>query len=192
MKKLLSLLCAALAASLLFSLTACSGGKSGESAAASASAASDSAGAVGSVLTFAGTATDGSAVDQSILAGHKLNMVNIWFTECKYCLEEMPALETIAQGYDSADFQLVGICSNISKKDNYMEEAIDLLEQLNVTYLNLVPDAATEEVLVEYTEYAYPTTLFVKEHGEILSIVQGSKSGEAWAKLIEETMAGLG
>ncbi|MGN0708109.1 MAG: TlpA disulfide reductase family protein [Faecalibacterium sp.] len=198
MKRILSMMCAA---AVVLSLVACSGSKSAESTASSSTASSvvestasstDETAAAEGALIFSGTTIDGSTVDQSVLAGHKLSMLNIWFTECKYCIEEMPALEAISQSYDSADFQIIGICSNPTMKEDYLAETAEVLEQVGVTYMNFVPDEATEEALVQYTDYMYPTTLFVDENGEILDILQGSRSEDAWRAAIEEELAKRG
>ena len=42
--------------------------------------------------SFTAQDLEGNTVDQSILADHKLTMVNVWATFCTPCLSEMPEL----------------------------------------------------------------------------------------------------
>lgn len=44
----------------------------------------------GILSQFAATDLDGNEIDQSILEGYDLTMVNIWATFCQPCIREMP------------------------------------------------------------------------------------------------------
>lgn len=51
---------------------------------------------VGELGEFYANDLNGKAVDNSILAGHKLTMINIWATFCQPCIKEMPDLQKMS------------------------------------------------------------------------------------------------
>ena len=57
---------------------------------------------------FTATDLDGNNIDQQILSGHKLTMINIWATFCEPCIKEMPDLGELHTTYGE-DFQVIGI-----------------------------------------------------------------------------------
>ena len=66
------------------------------------------------IVTFEATTLDGKTITSDTFADSKLTMLNVWATYCNPCLNEMPDLAEIAVAYDSADFQLLGIISDVS------------------------------------------------------------------------------
>ena len=74
------------------------------------------------IVTFEATTLDEETVTSDIFANSKLTMLNVWATYCNPCLNEMPDLAEIAVAYDSADFQMLGIVSDVS--DSAEEEAL--------------------------------------------------------------------
>ena len=64
-------------------------------------------------LSFEATDTEGNSVSGDIFSRSKLTMVNVWATYCNPCLREMPGLGELAEEYDSEEFQILGIISDI-------------------------------------------------------------------------------
>ncbi len=141
-------------------------------------------------LTFTATTVDGEEMTSEILAESKLTMLNIWATYCNPCLEEMPYLGEIAAEYDSADFQLVGILSDVSETSSQadMDYAKELIEQTQANYPHLLLGQDLYSTLVGGVN-AVPTTFFVKQDGEVLGYFVGAADKETWKELIDELLA---
>ncbi len=129
-------------------------------------------------LTFSFTTLQGDPIDESYLASHKVTMVNFWATWCGYCVREMPDLEAIFNEYDSADFGILGVLT----WDNDVDGATKFLSDNGITY----PVINAEGIFVDMSnEFSgLPTTLFLDEEGNVLSLVVGAKSGDDWRAII--------
>lgn len=130
----------------------------------------------------------GNPVDESILNGYRLTMVNIWATYCNPCLAEMPDLGKIAKDMQEKGVQIIGIVS-----DAYSEDKINLAQEIaqltNADYLHLLPSEMLYEKLLSSVT-AVPTTIFVDETGTMVGYAyMGSRSYDQWLQAIEETMA---
>ena len=92
------------------------------------------------VLTFTAPTIDGEEMSSDILSESKLTMINVWATYCNPCLKEMPDLGEIAASYDKADFQLIGIVSDVSDRssDKEIQNAKDLIAQTQANYPHLL------------------------------------------------------
>ena len=141
-------------------------------------------------LTFTATTVDGEEMTSEVLANSKLTMLNIWATYCNPCLEEMPYLGEIATEYDSADFQLVGILSDVSETSSPadIDYAKELIAQTQANYPHLLLGQDLYNTLVGGVS-AVPTTFFVKQDGEVLGYFVGAANKETWKELIDELLA---
>ena len=141
-------------------------------------------------LTFTAKDVDGAEVTSDVLANSKLTMLNVWATYCNPCLEEMPYLGEIVAEYDSAEFQILGILSDVS--ENSSQEDIDyakeLIEQTQANYPHLLLGQDLYNTLVGGVT-AVPTTFFVKQDGEVLGYVTGAADKDTWKELINELLA---
>ena len=120
---------------------------------------------IGTVLQFETTDIDGNAVkSEELFAEHEVTMVNIWATWCGPCKSEMPELGELARSLetDGRDAAIVGICDDAAEESDLCHE---LLEEMKVDYLNLLP---FDDMLETLSLSAYPTTLFVNRDGMIL------------------------
>jgi len=81
-------------------------------------------------FTFEGTTIDGEALTSDCFAQSKLTMLNIWATYCGPCIQEMPDLGQIAAEYDRAEFQILGLISDVEEdaKESVKAEAMELIE----------------------------------------------------------------
>lgn len=141
-------------------------------------------------LTFTAKNVNGAEVTSDVLAGSKLTMLNIWATYCNPCLEEMPYLGELAAEYNSSEFQIIGILSDVS--ENSSQEDIDyakeLIEQTQANYPHLLLGQDLYNTLVGGVT-AVPTTFFVKQDGEVLGYVTGAADKATWKELIDELLA---
>ena len=66
-------------------------------------------------------------------------MVNVWATYCQPCIREMPDLGQLSGEYDKADFQIIGIISDVPEgsNENQIAKAESLIEQTDADYPHL-------------------------------------------------------
>ncbi len=140
-------------------------------------------------LSFAAKNVDGEEVTSDIFANSKLTMINVWGTFCNPCLEEMPDLGEIAASFDIAEFQMIGIVSDVTEQSNQkdIDNAKQLIEETKADYLHLLNgDSLTQNLLAGVT--AVPTTFFVKQDGEVLGYMVGAMDKGSWEALIYDLL----
>ncbi len=145
-----------------------------------------------SFSNFKSVALTGEAVDQSIFAGHKLTMVNIWGTYCNPCIAEMPDLAELNKAYEEGEFQVVGMIVDMLNTDGSVhpmavEAAWQIIDATGADYMHLLP---TEDIITMKLQYlmAVPETVFVDSKGNILTPdtqYLGARSYEDWKAVID-------
>lgn len=140
------------------------------------------------LIYFEGQDTEGNIISSSILSESKLTMVNVWATYCNPCLREMPGLGELAKEYDSGDFQIIGIISDVQEgaPEKTLDYAVGLIEQTGADYPHLLLNESLYRALLTEVN-AVPTTFFLDENGTVLDTVVGSMEKAAW----EEKINGL-
>ena len=122
----------------------------------------------------------------------KLTMVNVWATYCNPCLREMPDLGELGKEYDSGEFQIIGVISDVMVMEDgrvdekSLEYARELIEQTGADYTHLLLNRSLYEALLSDVS-AVPTTFFLDENGVVLDTVIGAMDKSAW----EEKIHGL-
>lgn len=143
------------------------------------------------VLTFEASTMDGETMTSDCFADSRLTMLNVWATYCNPCLNEMPDLGEIATEYDKADFQMIGIISDVSEfsEEDALTTAKDLIEQTGAaTYPHLPLNQSLYSNLVGAVD-SVPTTFFINQKGELLGYIVGAQSKETWEGIIDELLA---
>ena len=186
--------------SLTLLLGACSGSSSSQfetSAASQQQAAASSQGEQAGILSaFSTTSLDGSNLDQSMLEGYGLTMVNVWATYCKPCLSEMPDLGELADEYRDEGVQIVGLVSDVLNSDGsfsqeQLDTARDIVAETGADYPHLLPSQDLYGLLSQI--YAVPTTFFVDSEGrQVGSAYLSAKEKDEWAEIIESMMEEAG
>lgn len=131
----------------------------------------------------------GNQLDETVLNGTVLTMINIWGTYCGPCLEEMPDLGDLARDYDPARFQIIGIPIDVMADETTADEeqlsyARELVDATGADYTHLLPEGALLGVLYKI-EYI-PTTIFVDENGrQVGETLVGSRTRAEWTKIID-------
>lgn len=144
--------------------------------------------------TFAATDLDGNRVDQSIFAGHKLTMINIWATFCGPCLGEMPTLGVLHQEYQDRGFQIVGIVTDTMEQDGSISQsqvavAKEAVEKTGAAYLHLLPSNDLFDAVLNQV-YSVPETIFVDEYGkQVGKSYSGARTKAQWRKIIDGLLA---
>ena len=170
--------------------------KGGADTSAGSVSGSEAAGGASSVsepsadpIAFEGADLDGNAVTSDIFSQSKLTMVNVWATYCNPCLSEMPSLGELAAEYDTADFQVIGIVSDVLEgQDQALVES--LVEQTGASYPHLLLNESIHYGLLTNVA-AVPTTFFIDEDGIVLDVVIGAMKKTAWEEKINALLEGL-
>lgn len=150
--------------------------------ASSESAPSDQEETAPIFITFKGTDLDGNTVSQEIFSQSKLTMVNVWATYCNPCLSEMPGLGELAAEYDPAEFQLIGIVSDVWEgEDQTLVES--LIQKTGADYLHLLANDSIGQAILSSVS-GVPTTFFFDGEGAYLGGVVGSAEKEKWEEIV--------
>ncbi len=141
------------------------------------------------VVSFEATTIEGEPMTSDIFSQSKLTMINVWATYCNPCLMEMPDLGDIAEEYDKANFQLIGIVSDVvdTASQSDIDNAWDLIVQTEANYPHLLLNQSLYENLVGGVS-SVPTTFFVNQKGELLTYVVGANDEDTWERIINELL----
>lgn len=140
-------------------------------------------------VSFEAFTIDGEEMTSDIFSRSRLTMVNVWATYCNPCLREMPGLGELASEYETEDFQLIGIISDVM--DGSDEEALGnaqyLIRETGASYPHLLlNESLYYGMLVDVS--AVPTTFFFNSEGTLLDTVVGSMEKEDWKEKIDELL----
>lgn len=134
----------------------------------------------------------GNQVKSDIFSQYDLTLVNLWTTNCGYCIEEMPYLEEIKNELTESgkSFNIVGICLDIhssgSINEDKLEKALQIIESTGTTYTNIMPDDVIWENKVSSVS-AVPESFFVDSEGKLVGeTILGAKDKENWLSTIED------
>lgn len=173
--------------------SACGDGEQGKTAQDTLDAgdadAAQSADQAGILSQFAATDLDGNEIDQSILEGYDLTMVNIWATFCQPCIREMPDLGELAGVYAEKGIQFVGLVSDVlnadgSLSDSQVETAREIVDTTGAGYLHILPSEDLFGLLSQVS--AVPTTLFVDSEGrQVGTAFARSLTREEWEETLD-------
>lgn len=190
MKKRMILTACLLLSGLLLTACGSAGGDTDTDTAPDTSSQEESAGILSS---FRAADLDGNEVDQSILAGYQLNVINVWATFCSPCIREMPDLGDLAEEYRDKGVQIIGMVSDTLNSDGTLNEeqtetARAIVEETGADYLHLLPSEDLYGVLSQIT--AVPTTFFVDSEGrQVGKAYIQSMTREQWEEVLDETLA---
>lgn len=141
---------------------------------------------------FAAMDLDGNAVDQSVLSGSKLTMINVWGTFCTPCIGEMPDLGVLSKA-DPGQLQIIGIVidatdRNLQVLPDKKAEALEIISQTGADYLHLLPSASLNKAFLSQVQ-AIPFTIFVDSQGrQVGPAYTGAKSHAQWQSIIGQLL----
>ena len=164
--------------------------------AAPPSASADAHSAGGILSSFSAEDLDGNSLDQSILEGHTLTMVNVWATFCTPCISEMPELGELADEYADKGVQIVGLISDVLNSDGSVSEtqldtAREIVSSTGADYVHIVPSTDLYGLLYQIT--SVPTTFFVDETGAQVGYTYlGARDKAEWSAILDEVLAEVG
>ena len=141
-------------------------------------------------VTFEAATTDGEVWNSDKFANSKLTMINVWATYCNPCLAEMPDLGELAAEYNAADFQIVGVVSDVMADDSAdnIDYAKQLISETKANYPHLLLNESLYMSFVGAVS-AVPTTFFVRQDGSMVGYLTGAMDKENWKALIDDLLA---
>lgn len=144
----------------------------------------------GMLSDFSTTDIDGNMVDESVLKGKKLTMVNVWTTFCGYCIQEMPGISELDEEYADKGFQVIGIVKDVydyhgNIDAGQIELVNEIIDETGADYLHILPSYGLNQAfLADVT--SYPETFFVDENGnQVGQSYLGARSKEQWQIIID-------
>lgn len=136
-------------------------------------------------LSFEAQDMGGNTVSADIFSEAELTMVNVWATYCNPCLREMPGLGELAGEYESGEFQILGIISDVPEgtEQKTLDLVAELIDKTGADYPHLLLNKSLYDALLTDVT-AVPTTFFIDQDGTILEKVIGSMEKSAWEEKI--------
>lgn len=143
-------------------------------------------------VSFEAKDMDGNTVTSDVFAESRLTMVNVWATYCNPCLSEMPELGELAGEYDSDDFKIIGIVSDVMEgaDQKTLDAAEELIQETGADYPHLLLNESLYYGLLSGVS-GVPTTFFIDKEGIVLGIVVGAKDKAVWKEIIDELLEEL-
>jgi rhodanese-related sulfurtransferase len=152
----------------------------------------------GTLQSFTAYDLSGVPVDESVFAGHKLTMINIWATFCGPCLREMPELGQLARDYADHGVQIIGMVADVPQNEDgtfpqeQVNTARELVKKAGADYLHLLPSADLVRAKLGQVS-SVPETIFVDEKGNLVGeSYVGARSGEAWGQILDSLLTEAG
>ncbi len=113
----------------------------------------------------------GNPVNNNVFKDHPVTLLNIWFTGCQGCIDEMPALQQISEELKDKNVKVMSICLDTYEDKKIKEEAEKILQAKGVNYTNLAvkPSEEIDAYLKNLT--AFPTNLLIDREGKVVGDV---------------------
>ena len=141
---------------------------------------------IGKTLSFTTTDVEGNPVTSEELFGqHEITMLNLWTSQCHFCIEELPDLEEINGRLADKDCAIVGLLLD-GDDPEALELGKEILAENGVTYTVLVPPENVDEL---FDVNAFPTSFFVNRDGVVVGEPVEGKMVEVYEPAIDSLLA---
>ncbi len=118
---------------------------------------------------FTVTDPDGNQITLSeALAEHKMVMLNFWFADCTYCVEEFPFVEEVYQEYGDL-MEIIALNPYPTDSDT---DVVEMATQLGLTFPMAKCDMGFNAG--NFGQGGYPTSVFVDRYGMVALIINGA------------------
>lgn len=112
---------------------------------------------------------DGNPYSNEDIAKNDATVINLWFTGCSACIEEMDEVNDLADELkkeDGVDF--ISMCTDVNYDESTKEAYERIIKDKKPTYKALAVDYEGE--MKNYLEniFVYPTTIVVDKNGNII------------------------
>ena len=119
--------------------------------------------------TFTAKDQDGNPFSNEDISKNDATVINLWFTGCSACIEEMDEINDLADELKSEDgVDFVSMCTDVNYDESTKESYDRIIKDKKPTYKALAVDYEGE--MKEYLEgiFVYPTTIVVDKHGNVI------------------------
>lgn len=144
----------------------------------------------GSLGAFSATTIDGGTFTDADVAAKDVTVINFWQTTCPPCIEELPAIQALAQRLPD-NVQILTMCFDGSGKREAAQKVLDKAGWTGTTLVSATDGLLGLARTVEYT----PTTVFLASDGTLVWVsIGGSPSNleKAYLEGIDATLAWQG
>lgn len=142
---------------------------------------------IGKTLSFTTTDVEGNPVTSEELFGqHEITMLNLWTSQCHFCIEELPDLEEINGRLADKDCAIVGLLLDGDDADA-LAEGKEILAENGVTYTVILPPENADELFSEVQ--GFPTSFFVSRDGVIIGEPVVGKMVDVYEPAIDSLLA---
>lgn len=119
--------------------------------------------------SFTAKDQDGNPYSNEDIAKNDATVINLWFTGCSACIEEMDEVNNLAdelKNEDGVDF--ISMCTDVNYDESTKEAYERIIKDKKPTYKALAVDYEGE--MKNYLEniFVYPTTIVVDKNGNII------------------------
>lgn len=157
------------------------------SAGASSSKAAPPKQTIGTIGSFTMTNLSGGTVNQSILNGYDLTMINVWATYCNPCITEIPDIDGVYRELKGTGVNIIGVALDGPGNVSGIQSVVN---KTGASYGMYIPSASMLQNSFMSNVTFVPTTFFADRNGNLVgSPVSGSRSASAWKKIINERLA---
>jgi thiol-disulfide isomerase/thioredoxin len=145
---------------------------------------------------FSAETLDGDKLTQDDFKDNRLTLVNAWATTCPSCIAEFPDLDELNQEYGEQGVRIVGVCTDLVDAQGNIDaaayqEAAGIVAETGARFKNMIPSEEIQEVFIQSVVNATPTTLFLDGDGNVIDMVVGARTREAWRDLIDDHLKTL-
>lgn len=112
---------------------------------------------------------DGKDFTNEDIAKNDATVINLWFTGCSACIDEMDELNDLADELNKEDgVEFLSMCTDVNYDESTKEAFDRIIADKKPTYKTLAVDYEGE--MKDYLEniFAYPTTIVVDKNGNII------------------------
>ena len=129
---------------------------------------------------------------QADLSQAKVTVLNGWGPWCTACVNEMPALQALAEEYESKGLRVVGIVAGYfsASASNGDDSIAAVLEALDIRYPILLGDERFAQEVEPTMNNCYPGTWVLDSDGNLITFVQGSLSEDGWRSAFDSWLEG--
>ncbi|MBQ9064810.1 MAG: TlpA family protein disulfide reductase [Blautia sp.] len=140
----------------------------------------------GAQVSFETTDLDGNTItSDEIFSQNKVTLVNFWFSNCPYCIDELPELEELNHRLQEKGCGVVGITIDALDDESIAANKAVLAEN-GVTYLNLI---ATEEIKDQLVCQGYPNSYLIDQNGNIVGERIVGNIGAGYEEAVDNALA---
>ena len=118
---------------------------------------------------FTVTDPNGNLISMSqALAEHKMVMLNFWFADCTYCVEEFPFVEEVYQEYSDV-MEIIALNPYPTDSD---ADVVEMASRLGLSFPMAKCDMAFNAG--NFGQGGYPTSVFIDRYGMVALIINGA------------------